>query len=59
MKEAQVRLVCPECRKDWSTTPRELPAHNAMFHCPNCHATRYLAEFTRTDRDLATLKQLG
>jgi len=30
-----------------------------MFHCPNCHATRRTAEFTRTERDLETLKQLG
>ena len=57
MKEAHVRLLCPECRKNWEAKPADLPEHDRMFHCPNCHATRRLAEFTRTDRDLQTLKQ--
>lgn len=58
MNEANVRLLCPECKKTWETTPGDLPEHDTMFHCPNCHATRRLAEFARTDRDLNTLKTL-
>lgn len=58
MKEAFVRLLCPECKKDWESTPTDLPKHDATFHCPGCHASRRLAEFTRTDRDLETLKGL-
>lgn len=58
MVEAFVRLVCPECKKDWESTPTELPQHNNTFHCPNCHASRRLAEFARTDRDLQTIKGL-
>ncbi|QIO23342.1 hypothetical protein [Haloarcula sp. JP-L23] len=58
MEEAYVRLLCPECTKDWESTPSELPTHNTLYHCPNCHASRRLAEFTRTDRDLQTLKGL-
>ena len=59
MEEAYVRLLCPECKKDWESTPTELPGHARMFHCPNCHASRRLAEFTRTEHDLQTLKTLG
>lgn len=58
MEEAYVRLLCPECSKDWESTPRSLPAADEMFHCPNCHATRRLSEFMRTDHDLQTLKEL-
>ncbi|MFC7154690.1 hypothetical protein ACFQPA_04370 [Halomarina halobia] len=57
--ETYVRLLCPECGKQWEAAPRDLPAHKDSFHCPNCHATRRMAEFTRTERDLETLKQLG
>ncbi|WP_247729333.1 hypothetical protein [Halovivax limisalsi] len=59
MDEATVRLLCPECTKDWQVSPTELPAPKDLFHCPNCHASRRTAEFTRTDRDLRTLKTLG
>ena len=58
MEEAYVRLRCPECTKDWESTPSELPSHDTVYHCPNCHASRRLAEFTRTDHDLQTLKRL-
>jgi len=58
MEEAFVQLVCPECAKDWESSPSDLPQHDDMFHCPNCHATRRTAEFTRTNRDLETLKSL-
>jgi len=58
MEEAYVRLLCPECQKDWQSTAGDLPAHDTLYHCPNCHASRRLAEFTRTDRDLQTLKEL-
>jgi len=58
MNETYVRLLCPECGKDWESTPVELPSHDAVFHCPNCHNSRRMAEFTRTDHDLETLKSL-
>ena len=58
MEEAYVRLLCPECKKGWESTPSQLPPHTTTYHCPNCHASRRLAEFTRTDRDLQTLKEL-
>ena len=59
MEETYVRLLCPECGKAWESSPGDLPAPGDTFHCPNCHASRRTAEFTRTDRDLETLKQLG
>lgn len=57
--ETYVRLLCPECTKDWERSPDELPAHDENFSCPNCHATRRTAEFMRTDHDLENLKRLG
>ncbi|NHN40901.1 hypothetical protein G9C85_04530 [Halorubellus sp. JP-L1] len=59
MVETYVRLLCPECAKDWETAPDDLPGAGDTFHCPNCHASRPTAEFMRTDHDLSTLKQLG
>ncbi|MUV88674.1 hypothetical protein GJ629_01235 [Halapricum sp. CBA1109] len=59
MEEAYVRLLCPECAKEWESTPRSLPGPDEMYHCPNCHATRHLSEFMRTEHDLQTLKGLG
>ncbi|AGB16736.1 hypothetical protein Halru_2147 [Halovivax ruber XH-70] len=59
MDETSVQLLCPECTKDWQQAPTDLPAPADLFHCPNCHASRRTAEFTRTDRDLQTLKTLG
>jgi len=56
--EAFVQLSCPECSKNWESTPSELPAHDENFSCPECHATRRMALFTRTDRDLENLKRL-
>lgn len=57
MVEAFVRLICPECSKDWQTSPMELPAVRENFSCPDCHATRRLTEFARTERDLETVRQ--
>jgi tRNA(Ile2) C34 agmatinyltransferase TiaS len=57
MVEAFVRLLCPECSKDWETSPSELPAHRQNFTCSACGTTRRLAEFMRTERDLETVKQ--
>ena len=59
MEETYVRLLCPECGKAWEAAPGDLPAPAEQFSCPNCHATRRTSEFTRTDHDLETLKQLG
>jgi predicted RNA-binding Zn-ribbon protein involved in translation (DUF1610 family) len=59
MKETYVRLLCPECDKDWESNPSELPGPRGNFHCPNCHASRRTAEFTRTEKDLETLQKLG
>jgi len=58
MEEAYVRLVCPECRKEWESTPRDLPAPDELFTCPDCDEQRRLSEFMRTDRDLETLREL-
>ena len=58
MVEAYVRLLCPECTKDWESTASDLPRHDRTFACPNCQTNRRLAEFARTDRDLQTLKGL-
>jgi len=59
MVEAYVRLLCPECGKNWESTPSDLPGPKRVFHCPGCHASRRLAEFTRTERDLETLQTLS
>lgn len=59
MEEAYVRLLCPECIKEWESTPTALPAHDRPFRCPDCAERRRLAEFMRTEHDLRTLKQLG
>ncbi len=57
MDEAFVQLLCPECSKDWQENPIDLPELRRNFSCPSCHATRRLAEFMRTDRDLEAVKQ--
>lgn len=57
MVEAFVRLLCPECGKDWEDAPTDLPGPRKNFSCPACHATRRLAEFMRTERDLEMVKQ--
>jgi len=59
MEEAYVRLLCPECTKEWESTPTDLPDLQRTYHCPNCHASRPLAEFMRTEHDLQTVKSLG
>jgi len=58
MEETYVRLLCPDCRKGWESTPAELPAPDAGFSCPDCGADRRLSEFARTEHDLQTLKTL-
>jgi len=57
MVEAFVRLVCPECNKDWQETPTGLPEVRRNFSCPDCHATRRLTEFFRTERDMEAVQQ--
>ncbi|MFB6255300.1 MAG: hypothetical protein ABEH58_00995 [Haloplanus sp.] len=57
MDEAYVRLLCPECNKNWEATPSDLPDHTRSYDCPTCHASRRLAEFMRTERDLELVKQ--
>ena len=59
MVETYVRLLCPECTKQWEAAPAELPGHDQPFECPGCGERRRLAEFARTGRDLETLKTLG
>jgi hypothetical protein len=59
MVEAFVRLLCPECDKGWEENPSSLPGVRRNFDCPNCHATRRLSEFMRTERDLEAVKQFG
>ena len=48
MVETYVRLLCPECGKNWESNPDDLPSHDDQFHCPNCHATRRTAELKST-----------
>lgn len=57
MVEAFVRLVCPECEKDWEANPSDLPGVRENFSCRSCHATRRLTEFMRTERDLEIVEQ--
>lgn len=57
MVEAFVRLSCPECGKEWESAPTALPAVRDNFSCENCHATRRLTEFMRTERDLEIVQQ--
>ena len=57
MVEAFVRLLCPECGKDWETNPSDLPGLRENFSCSECHATRRLSEFMRTERDMETVQQ--
>jgi predicted RNA-binding Zn-ribbon protein involved in translation (DUF1610 family) len=59
MDETFVRLVCPECTKEWQRQPGGLPASDRTFQCPNCQTGRQMAEFTRTEHDLRTLQTLG
>jgi len=58
MEEAYVRLLCPGCTKEWESTPRDLPAPEVAFQCPECGEGRRLSEFMRTERDLETLRDL-
>ena len=58
MEETYVRLLCPECGKHWERPPSDLPDPTSTFHCPNCHASRRLSEFARTEHDLRTMRQL-
>lgn len=57
MVEAFVRLLCPECEKEWEGNPSDLPAVKENFSCPSCHATRRLTEFMRTERDMEIVKE--
>lgn len=56
MVETYARLLCPECGKQWESSPNDLPEPSRTYHCPNCHASRPLAEFARTDRDLQNIR---
>lgn len=58
MVETYVRLLCPECGKQWEESPSDLPDPATTFHCPNCHASRPLSVFARTEHDLQTMKTL-
>lgn len=57
MVEAFVRLLCPECGKEWESSPTSLPKSRENMTCSNCHATRRLTEFMRTERDLKIVKE--
>lgn len=56
MEETYVRLLCPECRKQWETRPTSLPDPSMPFDCPGCRANRRLSEFARTEHDLRAMK---
>lgn len=57
MVDAFVRLVCPECGKEWQENPAALRDLRSEFTCSACDETRRLAEFMRTERDLETVEQ--
>jgi len=57
MEETYVRLLCPDCRKEWEASPDALPEPKSEYSCPDCETSRRLAEFMRTEHDLQTLKQ--
>jgi len=58
MVDAFIRLVCPECNKEWQDNPaRNYRASVRTSAVPDCHATRRLTEFMRTERDLEAVKQ--
>jgi len=59
MEETYVRLLCPSCSKTWESSPDGLPSTDQPHECPDCGTRRPTAEFTRTQDDLRTLKQLG
>jgi hypothetical protein len=59
MEETYVRLLCPDCNKDWESAPGDLPAADEPHGCPDCETSRPTAEFARTEHDLRTLKQFG
>ena len=59
MTETYVRLLCPECNKEWESSPGKLPDSDETFHCPSCGESRAMSEFTRTEDDLKTLQQLN
>jgi len=58
MEETYVRLLCPACGKNWETAPSGLPEPVGTFHCPECHASRRLSEFARTEHDLRVMREL-
>nr|ABQ75832.1 hypothetical protein [uncultured haloarchaeon] len=57
MVEAFVRLLCPQCGKNWQADPTDLPDHRETFSCQDCGTDRRLAEFMRTERDLEVVQQ--
>jgi tRNA(Ile2) C34 agmatinyltransferase TiaS len=57
--ETYVRLLCPECTKEWESSPDDLPGSSRTFRCPGCQTERPLSEFMRTEHDLKTLKRLS
>jgi predicted RNA-binding Zn-ribbon protein involved in translation (DUF1610 family) len=57
MKETYVRVLCPNCRKEWTMSPDALPEAATEYSCPDCGTCRRLSEFMRTEHDLQALKQ--
>lgn len=57
MREAFVRLLCPECNSGWEENPTDMPPPGELFECSNCGAARPTAEFMRTTRDLEILEE--
>lgn len=56
MVETYVRLLCPECGKQWTKTPASLPEPEGTFVCPGCRSSRRLSEFARTEHDLRSMR---
>lgn len=58
MQEAYAELTCPDCEKLWEETATDVPAPKESFTCPSCGSQHRTAEFARTERDLAVLREL-
>ena len=56
MREAWIRLECPECTETWEANPADLPAPGRSFTCKHCGATRSISEFPRTQRGFEILE---
>lgn len=57
MAEAWIQLFCPNCEESWEENLNTLSPPSSEFTCDHCEATRPMAEFMRTARDLEILEE--